>query len=167
MNISFGKNGERVLGFAQIHLNKVTYSKDTQFNCSNIETLAFPLTDFTFIGLISLIDPPKVSVPFAVLKCRSAGIKVIMVTGDQPPTATEIARQVNIIPREVLTVDELMEEEGISYEEAFMKSPAIAIHGDKINQAIEEAMVNNLSEDIALGPLVSKRFCVFARTTPA
>jgi len=34
------------------------------------------------VGLISLIDPPKETVPFAVKKCKSAGIKVIMVTGD-------------------------------------------------------------------------------------
>jgi len=57
-----------------------------------------------------MIDPPKDSVPFAVLKCRSAGIKVIMVTGDQPPTAGAIARQVNIIPKNVKTVDDILEE---------------------------------------------------------
>jgi sodium/potassium-transporting ATPase subunit alpha len=45
------------------------------------------------------MDPPKESVPNAVLKCKSASIKVIMVTGDQPPTAAAIAKQVNIIPK--------------------------------------------------------------------
>ena len=35
--------------------------------------------DFTFIGLISLRDPPKDNVPSAVIKCKSAGIKVIMI----------------------------------------------------------------------------------------
>lgn len=40
------------------------------------------MKDFVFLGLVSLMDPPKVSVPYAVLKCHSAGIKVIMVTGD-------------------------------------------------------------------------------------
>lgn len=44
--------------------------------------------------MISLIDPPKTRVPSAILECRSAGIKVIMVTGDQPPTAASIAKQV-------------------------------------------------------------------------
>jgi sodium/potassium-transporting ATPase subunit alpha len=47
--------------------------------------------------LISLMDPPKISVPFAIKKCQSAGIKVIMVTGDQPPTAAAIAKQIGII----------------------------------------------------------------------
>lgn len=37
--------------------------------------------DFIFIGLISLRDPPKDNVPMAVTKCKSAGIKVIMITG--------------------------------------------------------------------------------------
>lgn len=59
---------------------------------SNPEKFNFPIDNFTFIGLISLIDPPKDSVPYAVLECRSAGIKVVMVTGDQPPTAAAIAR---------------------------------------------------------------------------
>lgn len=58
--------------------------------------------------MISVIDPPKDTVPFAVLKCQSAGIKVIMVTGDQPATAAAIARQVNIITEK--TVDEVAQE---------------------------------------------------------
>ena len=48
----------------------------------NPNTFNFELKNLTFLGLISLIDPPKVTVPHSVLKCRSAGIKVIMVTGD-------------------------------------------------------------------------------------
>lgn len=78
------------------------------------------------------MDPPKDSVPYAVLKCRSAGIKVIMVTGDQPPTAAAIARQVNIISSK--TVDDLVEE-GYSKEDAFEKAKAIVIHGDMIVKA--------------------------------
>jgi P-type E1-E2 ATPase len=38
--------------------------------------------EFTFVGLISLIDPPRDSVPSAIAMCKTAGIKVIMVTGD-------------------------------------------------------------------------------------
>jgi sodium/potassium-transporting ATPase subunit alpha len=52
--------------------------------------------------MISLNDPPRNFVPFAVLKCRSAGIKVVMVTGDQPTTATAIAKQCNIITEETV-----------------------------------------------------------------
>ena len=82
INLAFGKNGERVLGFAKLHLPKTQYPENFEFNTSNAEKLNFPMADFTFVGLISLIDPPKETVPYAVLKCRSANIKVIMVTGD-------------------------------------------------------------------------------------
>jgi len=53
--------------------------------------------DLTLVGVVSLNDPPRVNVDLSVSKCRSAGIKVIMVTGDQPPTAAAIANKVNII----------------------------------------------------------------------
>jgi sodium/potassium-transporting ATPase subunit alpha len=53
--------------------------------------------NLTLVGLVSLNDPPRVGVDLSISKCRSAGIKVIMVTGDQPPTAAAIATKVNII----------------------------------------------------------------------
>jgi sodium/potassium-transporting ATPase subunit alpha len=45
------------------------------------------LENFAFMGLLSLIDPPRDAVPSAVSSCRSAGVSVTMVTGDQPTTA--------------------------------------------------------------------------------
>ncbi len=57
----------------------------------------FPTSGFTFLGLLSLTDPPKETVPDAVKAVRAAGVRVIMVTGDHPLTAKAIARQVNII----------------------------------------------------------------------
>lgn len=45
------------------------------------------LDNFAFMGLLSLIDPPRDAVPAAVESCRSAGVAVTMVTGDQPTTA--------------------------------------------------------------------------------
>jgi Ca2+-transporting ATPase len=58
---------------------------------------AFPVSqhefDFQFIGLVGLADPIRASVPAAVAECRSAGIRVIMVTGDYPVKARAIARQ--------------------------------------------------------------------------
>ena len=83
-----------MLGFAKFHLPKDKYPKDFKFNC---EKLNFDFNNQCFVGVLSLTDPPRDTVPFAVLKCRSAGIKVIMVTGDQPVTAASIAKQCNII----------------------------------------------------------------------
>ncbi|MBP5996956.1 MAG: cation-transporting P-type ATPase [Azonexus sp.] len=48
-------------------------------------------------GLIGLHDPPRPEVPEAVARCRSAGVKVIMVTGDHPHTALAIAREIGLV----------------------------------------------------------------------
>ncbi|XP_029033741.2 sodium/potassium-transporting ATPase subunit alpha-like isoform X3 [Osmia bicornis bicornis] len=54
------------------------------------------------IGLMAMMDPPRPTVPDAVYKCRCAGIKVIMVTGDHPDTAKAIAKLVGIFTDEDL-----------------------------------------------------------------
>jgi sodium/potassium-transporting ATPase subunit alpha len=48
-------------------------------------------------GLIGLEDPPRPEVPAAIARCQSAGVKVIMVTGDHPHTAVAIARQIGLV----------------------------------------------------------------------
>ena len=50
-----------------------------------------------FCGLVGLEDPPRPEVPEALRKCHEAGIKVIMVTGDHPRTATAIAREIGLV----------------------------------------------------------------------
>ncbi len=97
-NEEFGKNGERVLGFAKCHLPKDKFPRGYNFNLENKQLL----NGLVFVGVLSLADPPKDTVPYAVLKCRSAGVKVIMVTGDQPVTAASIAKQCNIISEETV-----------------------------------------------------------------
>ena len=52
---------------------------------------------WTWLGVVALLDPPRAAVPAAIAACRSAGIRVIMVTGDHPQTAATIARQVGIL----------------------------------------------------------------------
>ncbi|CAM5209893.1 Magnesium-transporting ATPase (P-type) OS=Castellaniella defragrans OX=75697 GN=HNR28_000698 PE=4 SV=1 [Castellaniella defragrans] len=64
--------------------------------------------DFEFLGLLALADPPRPEAPAALAECRSAGVRVVMMTGDHPATARSIARQVGLSERpEVLTGDEL------------------------------------------------------------
>jgi sodium/potassium-transporting ATPase subunit alpha len=58
-----------------------------------------------------------------------------MVTGDQPPTAAAIAKQIGIIR---LKTNEDLKEEGYTAEEALKKANAIVIHGDMITKAFEE-----------------------------
>jgi Ca2+-transporting ATPase len=60
---------------------------------------------FVFLGLVGLADPLRPSVPEAVRECRSAGIRVVMITGDYPATANAIAQQAGLDASEVLTGD--------------------------------------------------------------
>merc|ERR1711911_577014 len=83
----------------------------------NADDPNFPLTGMRFAGLMSMIDPPRAAVPDAVAKCRSAGIKVIMVTGDHPITAKAIARSVGIISESNETVEEIAEQRGVPVEQ--------------------------------------------------
>lgn len=104
-NDSFGKMGERVLAFARYQLDPRIFTKSPayQFDYKNWKKWAsaqeydptikgwFPMWNLTLVGIVSLNDPPRNKVGYSVSKCRNAGIKVIMVTGDQPPTAAAIA----------------------------------------------------------------------------
>jgi P-type Ca2+ transporter type 2C len=58
---------------------------------------------FAFLGLVGLADPLRASVADAVAQCRSAGIRVIMITGDYPQTAMAIARQAGISANHMMT----------------------------------------------------------------
>ena len=62
-----------------------------------------------FIGLYAMIDPPRPGVPEAVGRCQSAGIKVVMVTGDHPVTAKAIAQKVGIIGPHSQTKEQVAE----------------------------------------------------------
>jgi Ca2+-transporting ATPase len=81
---------------------------------------AMPYQGLTFLGLIGLLDPPRKEVQQAITLCRNAGIRVVMVTGDQPVTAQNIGKAVGLIDDETTEVvqgkdlrnpDELSEED--------------------------------------------------------
>ena len=64
--------------------------------------------DFSFLGLIGFVDPPRPEVPAAIAECRAAGVRVIMMTGDHPATAQALARKIGLSERPgVLTGHEL------------------------------------------------------------
>ncbi|MDH5527042.1 MAG: HAD-IC family P-type ATPase [Nitrospirota bacterium] len=67
------------------------------------------LTDLTLLGLVGLIDPLRPGVVEAVAACRSAGVRVSMITGDHPETALAIARDLGLAsdPSQVVTGDRL------------------------------------------------------------
>jgi sodium/potassium-transporting ATPase subunit alpha len=105
------------------------------------------MENLCLVGLVSLNDPPKRFVSHSVIKCRIAGIKVIMVTGDQPVTAAAIAKEVNIItpddPKVIVNVD--LVEQGMDPDEAIEQCTAIVIHGDDL--ALRCANEGNLDDN--------------------
>merc|ERR1712037_674679 len=118
----------------------------------------FPLEGLRFVGLMSMIDPPRAAVPDAVVKCRSAGIKVIMVTGDHPITAKAIARSVGIISDGQETVEDIAARRNIPVEEVNPREArAAVIHGGEIKDLSEKALDEVLMYHSEI---------VFARTSP-
>ena len=105
-------------GFCDYILPEDQYPEDYVFDSNNVN---FPLTGLRFVGLMSMIDPPRQSVPDAVGKCREAGIKVIMVTGDHPITAKAIAKAVGIISENSQTPEEIAAEKGIPVDKVNLK----------------------------------------------
>jgi len=132
-----GSIGERVLGFCDFHLPTDKFPIGFNFDP---EEENFPLEGLRFVGLMSMIDPPRAAVPDAVAKCRSAGIKIIMVTGDHPITAKAIAKQVGIIS-----------------ETEKQEDSAIVIHGSELRD-MDESQLDYI--------LMNHSEIVFARTSP-
>ena len=153
--MELGGLGERVLGFCDYVLPEDKYPKGYEFDN---EDQNFPLEGLRFIGLISLIDPPRAAVPDAVTKCRSAGIKVIMVTGDHPITAKAIAKSVGIISEGTETVEDIANRLNISVSEINPREAhAAVVHGEELKDISSEQL-----DEI----LLYHTEIVFARTSP-
>lgn len=82
-NESFAKEGLRVLGFAYKTMKPKELSLEDENN-------------LTFVGMVAQMDPPRLESKDAVSKCKMAGIKPIMITGDHIITATSIAKEIGI-----------------------------------------------------------------------
>ncbi len=127
-NNEFGKEALRVLAFA---------SKDLDGKEREIEK------DMVFLGLQGMIDPPRPGVKEAIADCRKAGIKVIMVTGDNINTAKAIGRELGFSVKNAVSGSELEEMNGeklrttLKETEIFARvSPA---HKVKILTALQDA----------------------------
>ena len=195
-NDTFARMGERVLAFAKRDLETDIYNKGetpedsgypfdvkTWKSWNDLREYSpatqgwFPMWDFTLVGLVSLNDPPRPKVDVSVQKCKNAGIKVIMVTGDQPPTAAAIAHKVNIITKPELEYNAILEKyaeenpgQEMDREEAFAKCNSIVIHGDtlaKIHAAEDALEDDEIEKGRVIMDWIRKPEVVFARTTPS
>jgi len=153
--LELGGLGERVLGFCDYMLPSDKYPLGYPFDADNVN---FPVHGLRFVGLMSMIDPPRAAVPDAVAKCRSAGIKVIMVTGDHPITAKAIAKSVGIISEGNETVEDIAQRLNIPIKEVDPReAKAAVVHGGELRDMSGEQL-----DDI----LMHHTEIVFARTSP-
>ncbi|XP_040567091.2 sodium/potassium-transporting ATPase subunit alpha [Lepeophtheirus salmonis] len=153
--LELGGLGERVLGFCHNVLDKDRFPEGFAFDSDEAN---FPLEGLCFVGLMSMIDPPRAAVPDAVTKCRSAGIKVIMVTGDHPITAKAIAKSVGIISEGTETVDDIATRLNIPLEDVNPReAKAAVVHGGEL----KDLTTVQLDEILLYHTEI-----VFARTSP-
>jgi len=154
--MELGGLGERVLGFCHYYLPADEFPKGFAFDIE--EPQNFPLEGLCFVGLISMIDPPRAAVPDAVSKCRSAGIKVIMVTGDHPITAKAIAKGVGIISEGNETVEDIAARLNIPVDQVNKRDAKACVkHGGELKDISEEELDEILYHHSEI---------VFARTSP-
>lgn len=76
-------NGLRVLAFA--------FREEAEINHKDF------LNSLVYVAMIGFLDPPRLDVKEAILTCRKAGIKIVMITGDHPLTALKIAKEVGLV----------------------------------------------------------------------
>merc|ERR1719391_417722 len=153
--MELGGLGERVLGFCDYMLPADKYPNGYPFDAEDVN---FPLEGLRFVGLMSMIDPPRAAVPDAVAKCRSAGIKVIMVTGDHPITAKAIARSVGIISEGQETVEDIAAERKCEVKDVDKREANAAV--------VNGATLRDMSEEDIDEILKHHSEIVFARTSP-
>lgn len=121
--------GHRVIACAQRLLPTPDYDQSTAFSKTDAQ---YPSTEYCFVSLTSLEDPPKHGVREAIGTLRLAGIKVMMVTGDHPKTAEAIARKINLILGD--TKETLSKKTGRPIEEIYEDEvDAVVVHGDDID----------------------------------
>ena len=91
--VEYGNRGLRVIALAYVEDvgdNPLLGSAKTTEEYSRLET------NLTLIGLVGMLDPPRPEVAEAIAKCREAGIRVMVITGDNQNTAETICRQIGI-----------------------------------------------------------------------
>nr|2ZXE_A Chain A, Na, K-ATPase alpha subunit [Squalus acanthias]3A3Y_A Chain A, Na, K-ATPase alpha subunit [Squalus acanthias]5AVQ_A Chain A, Na, K-ATPase alpha subunit [Squalus acanthias]5AVR_A Chain A, Na, K-ATPase alpha subunit [Squalus acanthias]5AVS_A Chain A, Na, K-ATPase alpha subunit [Squalus acanthias]5AVT_A Chain A, Na, K-ATPase alpha subunit [Squalus acanthias]5AVU_A Chain A, Na, K-ATPase alpha subunit [Squalus acanthias]5AVV_A Chain A, Na, K-ATPase alpha subunit [Squalus acanthias]5AV len=153
--LELGGLGERVLGFCHFALPEDKYNEGYPFDADEPN---FPTTDLCFVGLMAMIDPPRAAVPDAVGKCRSAGIKVIMVTGDHPITAKAIAKGVGIISEGNETIEDIAARLNIPIGQVNPRdAKACVVHGSDLKDLSTEVLDDILHYHTEI---------VFARTSP-
>jgi len=115
-NRAFAHQAYRVLGVA---MRNIEAGAAQHLSADTVEQ------DLTFLGLVALMDPPHREVPEAVARCRQAGIRVIMITGDHPLTALAVARKIGLVSAE---------------SEKETETAAVVVEGSQLNTFSDEEL---------------------------
>ena len=114
-NEEFSENGLRVLAFA---CREMDAERELTLEDEN---------DFTFVGLVSMIDPPREESKQAVADAKRGGIRTVMITGDHKVTATAIAKQIGIFEEGDIAL-EGVELDAMTDDELDEKLPHISVY---------------------------------------
>jgi Ca2+-transporting ATPase len=122
VNADLSSQALRVLALAYRTLDKLPEAMEAE----SVEK------ELTFLGLLAMIDPPREEARLAIAKCKTAGIKVVMITGDHQNTANAIGRKLGIdkvyarvSPEDKLKIIRALHQEG----------EVVAMTGDGVNDA--------------------------------
>lgn len=157
--LSYASRGLRTLAMAYVDIQDVS---SAYHRCQDTKGYARFERDLTFVSLVGMLDPPRPEVKLAVANCKTAGIRVICITGDNKNTAETICRQIGIFEEdEDLTgksytgreFDELSHEEKI-------KAVAIASVFSRAEPGHKSQLVDLLQ---SLGMVVAMVRCIFSR----
>ena len=102
VNHKMASEGLRVLALAttnnEVQIGQILPDKNTNNNNN----------DFLFLGLVGIIDPPRKEVKDAVSQCKTSGINVVMITGDQKFTALAIAKEIGIVNKYETNIEQVI-----------------------------------------------------------
>jgi len=150
------------------------YKGPYTFSGTKKEEVNFPLNrgngeeGLVFVGLYAMIDPPRPGVPEAVGRCQSAGIKVIMVTGDHPVTAKAIAEKVGIIGPHSQTIEQVAKDRygGNLDRVGDDEYDAIVVPGHILQEKLDTEAEDPQGVEDFWNNALNKDNVVFARTSP-
>ena len=104
-NAAMGQQALRVLAVATRSVHVLALDMQAACSADNLER------DLTFLGLLGMMDPPRLEVPAAIQTAREAGIRTVMITGDYPLTAKAVAAQIGLLcdsnPAQILVGTEI------------------------------------------------------------
>ncbi|MEK7453156.1 MAG: HAD-IC family P-type ATPase [Patescibacteria group bacterium] len=114
-----------------------------------VNILKNDISNLVFIGFFGMIDPPRQNVKEAIARCKSAGIRILMLTGDHKDTAVAVAKKINLIPNEAHEEGRVVTESDLRdiSEEEFKKVIEKAIIFARVTPETKLRVVRALQDD--------------------